>query len=154
LTIFGNMVLNKDFREFIELLNVNKVRYLVVGGYAVAFHGYPRYTKDLDVWIWLNPENAQKVLQSLQDFGFGNVGLSVEDFLAEDSFIQLGYPPNRIDITTTCDGIKFEECYEQKIIANFQGLEVPFIDLENLKKNKKATARPQDLADLDNLEAK
>jgi hypothetical protein len=92
------MMLSKDFKEFIELLNGHKVRYLVVGGYAVAFHGHPRYTKDLDVWIELSSENADKVIKALEDFGFGSMGLKSEDFLESDQIIQLGYPPNRIDI--------------------------------------------------------
>lgn len=148
------MVLNKDFKEFIELLNANDVKYLIVGGYAVGFHGYPRYTKDLDVWILVSYENAENVYNVLHQFGFGSVGLRKEDFLQPDEFVQLGYPPNRIDIVTSCDGVEFETCYESRKQLIVDGLVINFIDLENLKKNKKASARPQDLADIDNLEAK
>jgi Nucleotidyltransferase of unknown function (DUF6036) len=145
-------MLSKDFKEFIELLNAHNVRYLVVGGYAVAFHGYPRYTKDLDVWIELSPENANNVIQALDAFGFGSLGLKPEDFLESDQIIQLGYPPNRIDILTTLKEIKFEDCYNQRIEIQIQGIKTNFIDLENLKQNKRATGRPQDLADAENLE--
>jgi hypothetical protein len=124
----------------------------VVGGYAVAFHGYPRYTKDLDVWIELSPENAENVIDSLEEFGFGSLGLKTEDFLESDQIIQLGYPPNRIDILTTLKEINFKDCFKAKIEIEIQGIKINFIDLENLKKNKLATGRPQDLADAENLE--
>jgi hypothetical protein len=145
-------MLSKDFKEFIELLNEHNVRYLVVGGYAVAFHGYPRYTKDLDVWIELSPENADNVLKALEEFGFGSLGLKPEDFLESEQIIQLGYPPNRIDILTTLKEIKFKDCYKARVEVDIQGLKINFIDLENLKHNKRATGRPQDLADAENLE--
>ena len=147
------MVLNKDFREFIELLNANKVKYLVVGGYAVGLHGYPRYTKDLDVWVMVSRNNAENIINALKQFGFGSLGLEESDFLEPDEFVQLGQPPNRIDIVTSCDGIDFEECYQNKEQITVDGLMIDFINIENLKKNKKASARPQDLADLDNLQA-
>ena len=145
-------MLSKDFREFIELLNENKVSYLVVGGYAVAFHGHPRYTKDLDIWIALSPDNANKMMEALKKFGFGSLGLKADDFLKSDQIIQLGYPPNRIDILTTLKDLKFQDCYKTKVQVEIQGLQIDFIDIENLKKNKRATGRPQDLADAENLE--
>jgi hypothetical protein len=145
-------MLSKDFKEFIELLNEHKVRYLVVGGYAVAFHGHPRYTKDLDVWIDLSPENADNIIKALEKFGFGSLGLKPEDFLEIDQIVQLGYPPNRIDILTTLKKIKFEDCYTARVEVEIQGVKINFIDLENLKQNKRATGRPQDLADAESLE--
>lgn len=145
-------MLSKDFKEFIELLNEYEVRYLVVGGYAVAFHGHPRYTKDLDIWIELSKENALNAFKALEKFGFGSLGLKSEDFLETDQIIQLGYPPNRIDILTTLKELKFEDCYKARVEVEIQGLKINFIDLENLKKNKRATGRPQDLADAENLE--
>ncbi len=145
-------MLSKDFKEFIELLNEHEVRYLIVGGYAVAFHGHPRYTKDLDVWIELSQENAFAALKALEKFGFGSLGLKSEDFLETHQIIQLGYPPNRIDILTTLNNLKFEECYQARVEVEIRGLKINFIDLENLKKNKRATGRPQDLADAENLE--
>ena len=146
------MVLNKDFREFIESLNANGVKYLIVGGYAVGFHGYPRYTKDLDVWLLVSEENAEQVLKALDHFGMGGLGLTRKDFLDTESFVQIGYPPNRIDLVMSCDGVDFETCYKMRIEYHSEGLQINFIDLENLKRNKKASARPQDLADFDNLQ--
>lgn len=145
-------MLSKDFIEFIELLNAHNVRYLVVGGYAVALHGHPRYTKDLDVWIELSPKNAENIINALEEFGFGSLGLTPEDFLERDQIIQLGYPPNRIDIMTTLKEIQFNDCYKGKVEIQIQGIKINFIDLENLKLNKRATGRPQDLADAENLE--
>jgi len=146
-------MLSKDFREFIESLNENSVRYLVVGGYAVAFHGHPRYTSDLDVWVELSPDNADKIIAALKKFGFGSLGLKPEDFLEMDQIVQLGYPPNRIDILTTLIDLKFEDCYKKKVEVEIQGLRINFIDIENLKKNKRATGRSQDLADAENLDS-
>ncbi len=145
------MVLNKDFREFIQLLNDNNVHYLVVGGYAVAFHGYPRYTKDIDLWVWLDKENAENLIKVLDDFGFSSLGLKAEDFLTPGYVVQLGYPPNRIDLLTEVTGVSFETCYASRIELDIDGITVKFIDLENLKKNKRATGRYQDLADLEHL---
>jgi hypothetical protein len=144
-------MLSQDFREFIELLNSNEVRYLVVGGYAVAFHGYPRYTKDLGVWIYADPENVEKLIRALKQFGFGSLGLTPDDFLTPDQVIQLGYPPNRIDLLTSFKGVDFKNAYESRVQIEIDGLLADFVDLENLKKNKASTGRPQDIADLENL---
>lgn len=145
------MVLNKDFREFIASLNENSVRYLIVGGYAVGFHGYPRYTKDLDVWIEVSHENAENVVKALNQFGFGAIGFKADDFLQPNEFTQLGYPPNRIDIITSCEGIDFSSCYENKMQIEIDSLKINFIDYENLLKNKLTVGRLQDLADVSNL---
>lgn len=145
------MILNPDFKEFFQLLNKNNVRYLVIGGFAVAFHGYPRYTKDIDIWLWINPENAKNVIRTLEDFGFKSLGLSIDDFLESETIIQIGHPPNRIDLIMTASGVDFEECYQSKIEEEIDGVNIPFIDLENLKKNKLATGRTQDMADVENL---
>ena len=145
-------MLNQDFKEFIQSLNDNAVRYLLVGGYAVALHGYPRYTKDLDVWVDGTAENATNILKALRQFGFGSLDLKEADFTAPDQVIQLGYPPNRIDLLTSLSGVEFSECYPSHVIAKIDGVSASFIDLENLKKNKKATGRHQDLADIENLE--
>ncbi|MBU2444407.1 MAG: nucleotidyltransferase [Bacteroidetes bacterium] len=144
--------MNKDFKEFIQSLNDNKVKYLVVGGYAVAFHGYPRYTKDLDIWIWINESNIQKLLKAITDFGFEDLNLKAEDFLDRESVVQLGYPPNRIDLIGELIGVDFETCYENMVKITIDNVEMNFIDLENLVKNKKALGRHQDLADLENLQ--
>ena len=124
----------------------------MVGGYAVALHGHPRYTKDLDIWIELSPENAKKILLALEVFGFGSLDLKTDDFLEEDQVIQLGFPPNRIDIITALKDVTFKECYKSKLQVIIEDVEINFISLEDLKKNKRATGRPQDLADVENLE--
>jgi hypothetical protein len=148
----GGTVLNQDFKEFIQSLNDNDVRYLVIGGYAVAFHGHPRYTKDLDVWIDTSRENAVRMVMALEQFGFGSLGLTADDFLVADQMIQLGYAPSRIDILTTPVGVAFESCYVSRVTVEIDQVTVNFIDLENLKRNKQATGRYQDLADIENLE--
>jgi hypothetical protein len=145
-------MLNQDFKEFIQLLNSNQVKYLVIGGYAVAIHGHPRYTKDIDIWIDMSKDNTEKLMSALTEFGFGNLGLTAQDFQESDQIIQLGYPPNRIDLITTPDGIDFTTCYQTKIEIIIDNISVNFIDLENLKKNKKTSGRLQDLADLENLQ--
>jgi predicted nucleotidyltransferase len=150
--IGGGTVLNQDFREFIQSLNDNHVRYLVIGGYAVALHGYPRYTKDIDIWIDMSPLNAASMVRALEQFGFSSLGLQAADFLVPDQIIQLGYPPGRIDLITTPPGVEFESCYASRVEVVIEDVAVNFIDLENLKKNKRASGRLQDLADLDNLE--
>lgn len=146
------MVLNKDFREFLKLLNEHKVRYLIVGGYAIALHGHPRYTKDLNLWIWLDVGNAEKLLKAINDFGFSSYNFKIEDLLNPDLVIQLGTPPNRIDLLTDLTGVEFNACYSSRLEIEIENIKLPFIDLENLKKNKKAIGRHQDLADLENLE--
>jgi predicted nucleotidyltransferase len=145
-------VLNQDFKEFVQSLNENNARYLVIGGYAVAFHGYPRYTKDLDVWVESSQENAMRIVKALEQFGFASLGLQAEDFLVPDQVIQLGFPPNRIDILTSVEGVAFQGCYASRVQVVLDGIRVNFIDLENLKKNKRAVGRAQDLADLEKLE--
>ncbi len=145
-------MINRDFKEFIELLNSNNVKYLVVGGYALAFHGYPRYTKDIDIWVWIEKENAENIIEALHKFGFESLELKVDDFLVPGYVIQLGNPPGRIDILTSATGLDFNDCYSSKMQINIQGTKINFIDLESLKKNKKAVGRHQDLADLENLE--
>ena len=145
------MILNPDFKEFFQLLNENEVRYLIIGGYAVAYHGYPRYTKDIDIWIWIHPDNAQKVVKTLKDFGFDSLGLQASDFLEADTIIQLGQAPNRIDLIMGVPGVDFEACYQKRVQEEIAGVGLTFIDLENLKKAKKASGRAQDLADLENL---
>ncbi len=148
----GKLTLNQDFKEFIQSLNDNGVRYLIVGGYAVALHGHPRYTKDIDVWLWLNEQNAAQMMKALEQFGFGSIGLKAEDFIEPDQIIQLGYPPARIDMLTTLPGVDFEECYPSRVEVEIEGMKMNFIDLESLRKNKRASGRAQDLADLENLQ--
>lgn len=146
------MTLSPDFKEFIRLLNENSVRYLVVGGYAVAFHGHPRYTKDLDVWIEAEPENVIRLLDALDEFGFGTLDLEREDFLEPETVVQLGRPPHRIDLVTEIDGVEFADSYSARQEIEVEDVPVSFIGLEQLRKNKRASGRHQDLADLENLE--
>ncbi len=144
-------MLNPDFREFIRSLNDNQVRYLVVGGHAVAFHGHPRYTKDLDIWIEPEEENALRLVSALDQFGFGSLGLSARDFLDTDQIIQFGYPPNRIVVVLKLSGLDFADAYSRRISVDLDDLNVNFIDLDSLITNKKASGRLQDLADVENL---
>ena len=124
----------------------------MVGGYAVALHGHPRYTKDINIWVGLDEENARRLVQAIEDFGFGSLGLAADDFLVPDRIVQLGYPPSRIDLLTTLPGVAFEACFPSAVEVTIDGLTVTFIDLENLRTNKRASGRHQDLADLDNLQ--
>jgi predicted nucleotidyltransferase len=146
------MDLDKNFREFIELLNEHKVSYLVIGGYAVNFHGYPRYTKDIDFWLWMTESNIGKLIQAIEEFGFGDLNLTVHDFMTPENIIQLGYEPYRIDLLLDIDGIDFEECFDRKTKANFEGTEINFLSLKDLITAKKKAGRLQDLADAEQLE--
>jgi hypothetical protein len=147
------MRLDPDFSEFIACCAAREVRFLIVGGYAVAVHGHPRYTKDLDVWVWIDRGNADRLVEALNDFGFGSLGLVADDFLEPESVVQLGYPPKRIDILTSVDGVEFADCYPNRSEVELEGVErtVPFIGLDDLIANKKASGRPQDQADIQSL---
>jgi hypothetical protein len=145
------MILQPDFKEFIELLNSKKVEYLIVGGYAVGFHGRPRYTGDLDFWVAISKANAHKLKEALDEFGFSSFGLEESDFLKEDVVIQLGYEPVRIDILTTVTGLNFVDCYKRKVTAVIDSVEVYFIHLDDLKRNKTMTGRAKDLGDVEGL---
>lgn len=147
------MQLNPDFNAFIDICARRRVRFLVVGGYALAVHGHPRMTKDLDILIDADSENVERLLAALEEFGFGSLGLGADDFTEPGSVIQLGYPPVRIDILTSADGIVFSTAYEDRVDAEIDGREVPVIGREALIANKRATGRTQDLADVERLEA-
>ena len=140
-----------DFKEFLKLLNEKKVRYLVIGGYAVGYHGYPRATKDMDIWIALHPDNAERVVNALREFGFNLPELKPELFLKENTIIRMGVPPMRLEISTGISGVEFEDCFASRIVDTLDGMQVNIIDLEHLKINKKAAGRLKDLADLENL---
>jgi hypothetical protein len=145
------MNLEDDLREFVELLNALNVHYVVVGGFAVAHHGHPRYTGDLDLFIERSPENAERLVQVIEGFGFADLDLTADDFLQEDLVIQLGVPPNRIDLLTDLSGVSFEETWATREQVHMGGVSVPVISKELLKRNKTATGRSQDLADLERL---
>ncbi len=150
----NSITFSPDLLELLGLLNENKVTYLIVGGYAVAFHGHPRYTGDIDVWLKPDEKNAIKLIHVLNVFGLASLNLQPNDLLAKDSVIQIGYPPNRIDMMTTIDGVDFNESYERKVYMKIGAIEVPIIGLEDLRTNKKATGRHRDLDDLENLPKK
>ncbi|MDA2955701.1 MAG: hypothetical protein O3B17_07650 [Actinomycetota bacterium] len=145
------MKLDKDFNEFVELFVAKDVRFLVVGGYALAAHGYPRATDDFDAWVWANSENAEKIVECLAEFGFGSLNLSTGDFTTLDQVVQLGYPPYRIDIITSISGVEFESAWANRLLVDVDGMQVPFIGRDDLLRNKRATGRPKDLLDVERL---
>ena len=145
------MELDRDFSEFIACCVARDVRFLIVGGYALAAHGHPRFTKDLDVWVWLDPDNAVRLIAALDDFGFGSLGLSAADFCDPGMVVQLGHAPKRIDLLTSIDGVTFDDCWSDHVVLDIRGLAVPFIDVEHLITNKRASGRLQDLADVEAL---
>lgn len=143
--------LPSDFKEFLKLLNEQSVRYLLIGGYAVGYHGYPRATNDMDIWIAIHPDNAKRVVNALREFGFDMPELIPDLFLQEEKIIRMGNPPMRLEITTSISGVEFEECYSSRVVDILEGVEVNIIDLPHLKLNKKAAGRMKDLADLEYL---
>jgi hypothetical protein len=145
------MNLQKDLKEFVELLNGLDVRFLIVGAFAVAYHGYPRYTSDIDIFVEKSVENAELLIKAIHEFGFGDIGLSKDDFMQKDQVIQLGVAPNRIDVMTSISGVSFEEAWSSRELDEVGGVKLPFISRDMLKRNKQATGRSQDLADLEHL---
>ena len=145
------MELQKDFRELLELFNAHDVHYLIVGGYALAYYGAPRYTGDIDIFVKPDSNNASLVLKALNDFGFGSAGLKLEDFTNPDNIVQLGYPPVRIDIMTSISGVSWEDAYKSRESGTYGDLRVSFIGLDQYIQNKRATGRKKDLADLEAL---
>ena len=144
------MSLQKDLREFIELLSALDVRFVIVGAFAVAYHGYFRYTSDIDLFVDCSGENAKRILKAVEQFGFGDLNLTVEDF-SQDQVVQLGVAPNRIDVMTFLSGVGFDEAWASREEGELDGVSVSFISREMLKRNKEACGRLQDLADLEYL---
>ena len=144
-------MLNRDFKEFAGCLDARGVEYLVVGGYALAAHGHPRYTGDIDFWIRPTEHNLTLLLGALSDFGFGSLGLGVGDF-KQGTVVQLGQPPRRIDLLTAIDGVTFEECFARREQVELGGVILNIIGLADFKANKRASGRLKDLADLESLE--
>lgn len=142
------MEVDENYVEFIGLLNAEQVRYLVVGGYAVNYHGYPRYTGDIDIWLWLDPDNIERAIACIRRFGFGALGIDASDLTASNKVLQLGYEPVRIDLLTTVDGVDFEACYRNRSLVELGPVDAPFLSLDDLLTAKRATGRPQDLADV------
>lgn len=146
------MRIEKDFKEFIALLNKNSVRYLIVGGYAFSFHAEPRYTKDIDFFVEGSEENAEKLLNALAGFGFKNIGLSKADFIKSENIVQLGVPPVRIDLMTSLTGLDFAAAWENRVTGKYGGIQTFFVSKADLIQNKMAIGRKQDLSDVDRLQ--
>lgn len=140
-----------DFKDFLRLLTSNEVEYLVVGGYAVGYYGYPRPTGDLDIWVACNPDNASKLVEVMRQFGFSAESVSEEIFLQEGKVIRMGVPPLRIELLTGISGVDFATCFLKRHIGEIDGIKVNLIDVSSLRENKKAAGRPKDQNDLDNL---
>lgn len=146
-----DLELPNDFKEFLRLLRAHSVEYLLIDGYAVGYHGYPRATDDLDVWIAITPDNADRVVKALSDFGFDVPALSVDLFLQPDQIVRMGVEPLRIEVLTSIGGVEFDECYRERLETTLDNVPVSLINLRHLKINKKASGRAKDLADLENL---
>ena len=145
------MKTEKDYEEFLELLNKHNVRYCVVGAFALAFHARPRYTKDMDILVEPTTDNAERLLIALDEFGFGSLNLAVEDFSTQGNIIQLGYEPVRIDIISSIKGLEFSDIWESRVQGPYGKQTVNFIDRQNLIRSKKLSKRAQDKADLELL---
>jgi predicted nucleotidyltransferase len=146
-----DIVLPPDFKDFLRLLKDKKIEYLLIGGYAVGYHGYPRATNDMDIWIAIDPKTAKLMVIALKEFGFNTPELSEKLFLKENNIIRMGIAPIRIEILTSISGVTFEECYKKRVVDKIDEIEVSIINLEQLRINKKASGRHKDLDDLENL---
>ncbi len=142
---------NRHFREFLGLLARHDVEHLVVGGYAVGLHGFPRYTGDLDLFVAVNRGNADRLLAVFREFGFESLGLTPEDFLEPDVVVEIGREPMKIQVLTGIDGVTFERCLRDRVLVDVDGLQVPFIGFDSLLANKAASPRPKDRIDLEEL---
>ncbi len=143
--------LPQDFKDFLRLLNSHKAKYLLIGGFAVGYHGYPRATGDMDIWIAVSSENAENMVNVLREFGFDVPELATDLFLERRQVIRMGMPPIRIEVLTDISGVNFDECYNKKKTDFIDGIKVNIINLEHLKINKKASGRIKDLNDLEYL---
>jgi predicted nucleotidyltransferase len=145
------MEAQQDFRELLELLNTHAVEYVLIGAHALAYHGAPRYTGDMDIYIRPTVANAERIMNALREFGFGSLGLSEDDFRLPDRVVQLGHPPVRIDLMTSISGVSWEEVSANVIDGDYGNIPVKFIGREEFVKNKRAIGRKKDLADLEAL---
>ena len=141
----------QDFRDFLKLLSDYDVEYLLIGGYAVGYHGFPRTTFDMDVWVATNSENAKKMVDVMTNFGFAPDALSEDIFTDPKGMIRMGIPPLRLEVLKEVDGVTFEDCYKRRIVETLDDVEVSIISLKDLRKNKKASGRHKDIVDLENL---
>lgn len=147
----GMIRLPQDFKDFLRLLNSNKIEYLLIGGYAVSYYGYPRATGDMDIWVAVDSQNAEKTVEVLKEFGFGVPLLSTDLFIKENQVIRMGMPPIRIELMTSISGVDFRDCFKSRKVDTIDGVQVNIISLDDLKKNKQAAGRYKDLGDLENL---
>ena len=145
------MELYPDFKELLELLNAHEVDYLIVGGYALALHGAPRFTGDLDIYLSTHRDNAVKVMTVLKEFGFGAMNLKTDDFTKDDQIIQLGVPPIRIDFITSIDGVEWDTAWSNREKGNWAQVPVHYLSRNDFIENKRASGRHQDLADIESL---
>jgi len=145
-------MLHKDFRDFLALLAKHEVRHLVVGGYAVAVHGYPRYTGDLDVFIALDPQTAEAVAAAFRDFGFSENDVDAGAFLIPKSIVEVGHEPLKLQVMNAISGVTFDDAYDRRQTVRLDALDVPFISYEDLIRNKSATGRGKDQVDVEELE--
>lgn len=140
-----------DWKEFLGLLNSSRVEYLIVGAHALGLHGIPRYTRDIDIFVRMEPENAARLEMVMHTFGFASAGITANDFLTPNRIIQLGIDPYRIDLLTTISGVEFEDAWSDRVSGKLDGVPVSFLSVRAFRKNKLAAGRPKDLADLDSL---
>ena len=143
--------LHPDFKDFLKLLNSHQVKYLLVGGYAVGYYGYPRATGDMDVWIEISESNAEKLENVFRDFQMSQEAISKDLFLKKETIIRMGIPPVRLEVITDASGVNFSDCYSRKQVIEVDGIPINFISLQDLKTNKKAVGRYKDLEDLEHL---
>jgi len=146
------MILNSDYRDILHILSERKVKFILVGAYAMAAHGYPRSTMDIDIWIMPEPQNANMVLKALEDFGAPIENLSAEDLQKEDLIFQIGVAPRRIDIITSADGLRFEDAFARSRLVEIDAVPVHILSISDLIINKRSTGRLKDLADVETLE--
>ena len=147
----AKLQLPHDFKEFLRLLSLHRVDYLLIGGYAVNIHGYVRMTNGIDVWVRPVPENAERVLAALSEFGFAATSISPELFVKPNSVVRFGVPPLRVEVLTTPSGVDFDTCHAECLAVENEGVRVFVISLKRLRENKAAAGRSKDLADLENL---
>ena len=148
------MEIQQDFRDLLELFNLNKVEYIIVGGYALAFHGAPRYTGDIDIYVKPDAGNAKQIMTALDKFGFGSVGLSAADFEKPGQIIQLGVPPVRVDIVTSIGGVTWDEAFAGRDAGSYGDIKVSYISRDHFIENKRSIGRKKDLADIEALGVK
>ena len=146
------MEIQQDFKELLELLNAHNVEYVIVGAYALAFHGVPRFTGDIDILVKPDSDNAKNIIAALKEFGFGSLDLNESDFNAPDKVVQLGVAPVRIDLITSLTGVSWQKAYSTKVAGKYGDLKVYYLSKDELISNKKTLGRKKDLADIEALE--